>query len=327
MQVCSLSYHAESGNIALGLEGGFLELLQTDSNIAPLHPALPAQVCVRERLAVAQAQAKKIQAEIEKADARSREQMTRAHELKRSIAELEEKCAPLFYFMALLFMIVHLVASEKKALEELETAESRDYIDLFERHNDLLGIIHVCTQTLDSLTDCLETSGLEDLRGETFNEWLCDIGMIKLQTALKAVAGVSLTMLNVSDVMANGVSFPDAAALQLRGYIAHYKLSDDSAFPPPPESVLSWDQTQTANWIESLGEPYASLASAGWNGPALCSLSPPRVIETGNGMLNMTDAVKFINLVKAKRSETDGGKGAWVAKWSGLVPIANDLHS
>ena len=138
-----------------------------------------------------------------------------------------------------------LVAGEKKALEEMQTAEyiaqSRDLNRLIEHHNELLGIINVCTQTLDSLTDCLAVSGLEDLRGDTFKEWLCDIGMCKLQTSLKEINGVSLTMLSMSDVMDYGVSLNDAAALQLRGYIAHYKLSDDSAFAPPTDSVLSWD--------------------------------------------------------------------------------------
>ena len=220
-----------------------------------------------------------------------------------------------------------LVAGEKKALQELQTAEyiaqSRDLTKLMERHNELLGIIHVCTQTLDSLTDCLSVSGLEDLRGEAFKEWLCDIGMSKQLTALKDINGVSLTMLNVGDVMEFGVSFNDAAALQLRGYMAHSKLSDDSAFAPPTDSVLSWDEVQTANWIDSLNAPFASLAAVGWHGAALCSLSPPRVIEASKGALKVSDAVKFINLVKAKRNETDGDKATWVSKWSGTTPIDN----
>ena len=194
-----------------------------------------------------------------------------------------------------------------------------------ERHNELLGIIHMCTQTLDSLTDCLAVSGLEDLRGEAFKEWLCDIGMGKLQTALNGIDGISLTMLNVDNVIDYDVTFNDAAALQLRGYIAHYKLSDDSAFSPPRGSVLSWDHMQTANWIRTLNTPFTSLSSAGWHGAALCSLSPPRVIEASKGALKVPEAVKFIGLVRKMRSELDGDKATWVTKWSGVSTIEVQL--
>ena len=190
-----------------------------------------------------------------------------------------------------------------------------------ERHSELLGIIHVCTQTLDSLTDCLSVSGLEDLRGDAFKEWLFDIGLGKLQTALKDIDGATLTMLNVSDVMENGVSFNDAATLLLCGYIAHCKLGDDCAFTPPRDSVLSWDNKQTANWIKSLDAPFTSLASIGWNGAALCSLSPPNVVKASEGALKALDAVKFIGLVRKMRNETDGDKATWVAKWSGATSI------
>ena len=220
-----------------------------------------------------------------------------------------------------------LVASEKKALEQLQTAEylaeSRDLTKLMERHNALLGIVNVCTQTLDSLTDCLKTSGLEDLRAAAFNEWLCDIGMCKLQTTLKDIYGATLTMFHVDNMMELGVSFKDAAAVQLRGYMAHYKLSDDSAFAPPRGSVLSWDDVQTANWIKTLGAPYGSLAQAGWHGAALCSLSPTRVVEASKGAVKAPDAVKFIGLVRQMRKEVDGDKATWVAKWSGTTPIDN----
>ena len=268
-QVTSLSYHAESGTIAAGL-AGHVEMWQT----APFK-ALPAHVCVRERLAEAQAQANGIQASLDKAYSGLRQQM------------------------------------------------SRDLTKLMERHNELLGIIHVCTQTLDSLTDCLYVSGLEDLRGAAFKEWLCDIGMSKLQTAFKDINGATLTMLNVDSVMEYDVTFNDAAALQLCGYVAHYKLSDDSAFAPPRDSVLSWDQVQTANWIKSLDPPYSSLASADWHGAALCSLSPSRVVEASKGALKAAEAVKFIGMVRAKRNETDGDKDEWVTKWTGLIPIEN----
>ena len=220
-----------------------------------------------------------------------------------------------------------LVAGEKNALEKLQTGEfiarSREYNTLMKRRNELLGVIHVCTQTLDSLTDCLSVSGLEDLRGDAFKEWLCDIGLSKRQTSLKGIDGNTLTMLNVSDVMDHGVSFNDAAALQLHGYIAHHKLSDDSAFSPPRGSILSWDELKTTNWIELLGDPYACLSAARWHGAALCSLSPPRVVEASKGALKATDAVKFIGIVRQMRNETDGEKDAWVVKWSGSTPIEN----
>ena len=190
-----------------------------------------------------------------------------------------------------------------------------------ERRLSLLGIINGCMQALDSLADCLSVSGLEDLRGDAFKEWLCDIGLGKLGTVLKDTDGRTLTMLSVSDVIDHGVSFTDAAALQLRGYIAHYKLSDDKEFSPPIGSVLSWTVAQTAIWIKTLGAQYATLASAGWHGAALCSLSPPRVVEAAKGALKASDAVKFIGLVRAKRGETDGDKDAWVAKWSGVSTI------
>ena len=220
------------------------------------------------------------------------------------------------------------MASEKKALEELQTGEyisqSLEYRKLMEQHNELMGVIHGYTQTIDSLTDCLSVSGLEDVRGDAFREWLCDIGMSKLQTALKDIDGRTLTMLNVGDVMEYDVTFNDAAALQLSGYMAHYKLTDDVAFTPPPDSVLSWDKEQTANWIKSLGAPFESLASAGWHGAALCSLSPPRVIEASKGTLKATDAVKFIGLVRQMRNDMDGDKDDWVAKWNGSIPIDSE---
>ena len=194
---------------------------------------------------------------------------------------------------------------------------------LKEWHSDLLGIIHVCTQTLDSLTDCLLVSGLEDLRGDAFKEWLCDIGMHDLQTVLKDTNGSMLTMRNVENVMEYGVSFQDAAALQLRGYIAHYKLSDDSTFAPPSDSILSWNEAQTADWIKTLDDQYDSLAAGGLHGAALCSMSSMRVVDISKGALNAPDAVKFIELVREKRREVDGDKDPWVAKWSGASTIDN----
>ena len=218
-----------------------------------------------------------------------------------------------------------LVASEKKELAQLQTpeyiAQSRELTKLLEHRNELLGVVHRCTQALDSLANCLSVSGLADLRGDAFHEWLCDIGLSKLQTALKDSDGITLTMLNVDNIMDHGVSFKDAADLQLRGYMAHYKLSADAAFAPPRGSVLSWTEAQTANWIKTLGAPFASLSFAGWHGAALCSLSPPRIVEASKGALKAPEAVKFINLVKIKRAEMDSDKDAWVLKWTGTATI------
>ena len=94
MQVASLSYHAASGSIAVGLGDGQVELWQTDSYIASApQDSLPAQACIRERLSKAQAEAKDAEASIGKADNGLRQQISREQELKRSIADLEAKCA------------------------------------------------------------------------------------------------------------------------------------------------------------------------------------------------------------------------------------------
>ena len=88
MQVCSLSYHAASGTVAVGLDDGHVEMCLYDPR-----GHMSAHVCVRERLVEAQAEANDIQASIEKVDSGFRQQMSREQELKRSIADLEVKCA------------------------------------------------------------------------------------------------------------------------------------------------------------------------------------------------------------------------------------------
>ena len=100
MQVISLSYHAASGNIVVGLENSQVELWQTNPYIAPSFApqvTLPDHVCVRERLAEAQAEANDIQVSLEKANIALRQQISREQELKRSIAELEAKRANIFF--------------------------------------------------------------------------------------------------------------------------------------------------------------------------------------------------------------------------------------
>ena len=89
-----MSYHAASGNIVAGLRDGNVDVWETYPYIAPApQAALPNHVCVRERLAEAQAQAKDVEASLENADVGLRQQLTRELELKRSIADLEFKCA------------------------------------------------------------------------------------------------------------------------------------------------------------------------------------------------------------------------------------------
>ena len=203
----------------------------------------------------------------------------------------------------------------------MQTDKSREYHIIETRYNALLAIKRDCIQILDGLADSLSVSGLDNIRGDAFNEWLCNVGMRKLQTFLKDIDGHTLLMLNVSDVMENGVSFSDAADLLLGGYMSHYKLSDTKECYPPRGSVLSWNEEQTANWIKTLDTLYACFSTVGWNGPALCSLSPPRVIEASKGTLKAAEAVKFIGIVRQMRIETDGNKATWISKWNGSIPI------
>ena len=113
MQACSLSYHAASGNIIVGLDSGLVELRQTDPYNAP-QAALHAHECVRERLAEAQAQANDIQASLEKAEKGVRQQMSREQELKRSIADLEAKCAYIPYHVTIVLTFLHCSGEREK---------------------------------------------------------------------------------------------------------------------------------------------------------------------------------------------------------------------
>ena len=88
LQVTSLSYHAASDNIVVGLYGGQVDLWLFD-----LRGPLPAHECIRESLAEAQAQVDGLDAALKKADNGLRQQMARDQELKKSIADLEAKCA------------------------------------------------------------------------------------------------------------------------------------------------------------------------------------------------------------------------------------------
>ena len=139
IQVWSLSYHPSSGNIALGVADGRVEMWQTDPHIAPssapqaaasqaaLRPAqvtLPAHACVRERLAAAQTQANDIQASLSKAENGLRHQMSREQELKRSIADLEAKRTHTLYIKSLVHL--HMYSGEREASSQ-EIANFRLY--------------------------------------------------------------------------------------------------------------------------------------------------------------------------------------------------------
>ena len=93
-----------SGSIALGLGlGGQVGLWQTDAQIASVGQAVvPAHVCVREQLAAAQAQADAIAAALGEAEGGVSQQIAREQELRRSIAELEAKCAYMMLYISYL---------------------------------------------------------------------------------------------------------------------------------------------------------------------------------------------------------------------------------
>ena len=279
---------------------------------------------VREKLSDAHAERDDVDAKLNNADSGLRQQMSRELELKRSIADHKAKRAH-FWLITTRSTDRVAVAADEAALQQMQTADyitkSRDFIALAERRDSLDGEIHVCTQVIDSLTDCLSVTGLEQLRGDTFREWLCDIGLRQLREALGDIDGESLTMLDIGSIIDMGVSFNDAAALQLRGYIAHNGLGQGPSFAPPSDAVIGWTTNKTASWIASLDPKYACLASAEWHGAALCSLSPTRVVEAAKGALKIPDAVKFINLVKAKRTECDGDKDEWIVKWNGANTV------
>ena len=92
IKVHSLSYHAASGNIAVGLAHGFVQVWQTTPHIAssaaPRAP-LPTHVCVRQQQEAAESQVKDIEASIERAEEGLRPHFAREQELNTSIADLE----------------------------------------------------------------------------------------------------------------------------------------------------------------------------------------------------------------------------------------------
>ena len=93
MQLQSLSYHAASGNIVGGLDYGFVQFWQTAPHTFATKVVSPANVCVRNRLAAAQAELRDIETSLEKTDESVHQQLSREQELKQSIADLEAKRA------------------------------------------------------------------------------------------------------------------------------------------------------------------------------------------------------------------------------------------
>jgi len=202
------------------------------------------------------------------------------------------------------------------------TEQSREMASLMKRRDALAAIVKDCTNMFEELSDTLSGSGLDNLRGAFFQEWLCDIGLRHLQTQLKDIDGIILTMLNVEHIMELGVSFNDAAALHLRGFIAHCELNEDYTCSPPDGAVVSWNVQRTEEWIKSLAPRFKCLAAAGWHGAALCSLSPFRVVEASKGKLKLADAVKFLSAVNSERgSSFFQNPDSWQAKWTGTATI------
>ena len=217
------------------------------------------------------------------------------------------------------------MASRQKALSQIKIPPPNELADARaqrkERKSELEGIIYQSRSTIDSLTDCLEVSGLEDLKSNAFHEWLCDIGMCRLQQPLEMSSGEELLELDIDEIVGRGISFNDATALLLRGYIAHRKLSQHPSHAPPTDAVIGWTTKQTTNWIRTLGASYAPLAAAGWHGAALCSLVPKVIIKASGDTMDNSAANRFISLIFEKRREFDGNKEKWILQWRGIGPI------
>ena len=225
------------------------------------------------------------------------------------------------------------MAQERQALATLRSTEylakSRDLIEFSEKKQELSLTLASCSNTMDSLMDCLVTSGLSDLRGENFKEWLCDIGLVHLTNVLQGVNGEVLTMLHIDDIVGMGVSFRDASKLLLSSFIAHSKMDCGPSFNPPNGFLLSWTVEDTANWIKRLGAPYEQLASAGWDGAALCSLSPTRIVNASNKQLSLVQATKFMAMISSKRQADDEIEtidDEWATKWSGVAQVTTQMQ-
>lgn len=177
---------------------------------------------------------------------------------------------------------------------------------------------------LSGLESALASSGLSTLRGPMLWQFMHDVGLRRVQTRLRALNGHDLRLLNVQELEFRGIAFVDAAELQLRGFLAENGLAEGPHFAPVPStsSVLAWTAEQVAAWLTEQGAPFEALATAGWTGPALMSLSTARVNAVSRGAVQAKDIRKRI---KETVISKDSGAAEWVSRWTGLLPIADEL--
>ena len=323
-----MSFDVVSGKVALGTDTGSIEIWTTTPYKFP-------HVCVRQLLSDTWNSLESVDSAFKVTEKELRQQMARERDLTKSISDLETKrtSVELWYFPFLTFYCVGSVAHERQALATLRSTEylakSRDLIEFSEKKQELSLTLASCSNTMDSLTDCLVTSGLSDLRGENFKEWLCDIGLGHLTNVLQGVNGEVLTMLHMDDIIGMGVSFKDASKLLLCSFIAHSKMDYGPSFNPPDGFLLSWTVEDTVNWIKRLGAPYEQLESAGWDGAALCSLSPTRIVNASNKQLSLLQATKFMTMINNKRQADDEIEtidDEWATKWSGVAQVTTHMQ-
>ena len=326
-QALSLALHSASGTLALGLEDGAVELWALNGGVA----AEKQGGCLRELRATTETELHNAETQLGRLSDALREPMSREQELTSSIAALEANRTNHMSFIVFFnVFILRAVEREKAELVALQTASflaSKSELSvLTDRRDVLLSRLIECDRTLARLSESVSQHGMDGLRGDLFAEWLCDIGLRKLQADLRDIDGESLAMLDIASTLDMGLSFNDAAHLQLRGFVAHCGLGEAPTYEPPLGSMLAWTEEQTASWLASLGEPFSSLSSAGWHGAALCSLTPSRVAEASKGTIRTAGAVQFINLVREKRREVDGTRSAWVAERSGATCARQQTH-
>lgn len=155
---------------------------------------------------------------------------------------------------------------------------------------------------------------LHYLHGDGFAQWLHDVGLGYAGGALEDMDGSLLCTMSLDRVEDRGLSFADACALLLRGYLTHTQSSSGPNFSPP-SGLLSWDRAATRTWLEGRGGEYSSLAALGWTGACLCSLNHVRV----RGKLSM-DAFHRLRAMVRDQLAAEGAP-AWTQRWSALVPI------
>ena len=103
MQVASLSYHAASGDISVGLDDGQVELWQYLSETEIHKVRLPSHTWAHGRMVAALVQAGVLgasYANYAEVDDGLRQRSSRETELKRSISELEAKCAHFWHLIS-----------------------------------------------------------------------------------------------------------------------------------------------------------------------------------------------------------------------------------